>query len=310
MRIFILLSCIFTLFLQTSAVANQASGHAIADEGAVDTLLTYPNQHLLVGAAELNERLLSQPVFLIDAREEAGDSLIPGAVHFPAVSKLTDPDNPVASYLIGPEVFGEMMREIGLTDDDNVVIYDSGNSLASARLFYALDYYGFSNAVILNGGFSGWLAADLPVASEAVSRENGTFTVAVQEEKFCSFEYVLAASGQSDKIIFDARSEDEFTGVDERAAYSGHIPNAVNLEWRKVLEPEGIPYFLPASAIQQQYDALGITRDKEVIPHCHTNVRGSHAYFTLRLMGYDSVRAYEGSWSEYGNRDDAVIRKP
>jgi hypothetical protein len=55
------------------------------------------------------------------------------------------------------------------------------------------------------------------------------------------------------------------------------------------------------------YDALGITRNKEVIPHCHTNVLGSHAYFTLRLMGYDSVRAYEGSGSEYGKREDAVI---
>lgn len=285
-------------------------GDTIAEEGSYDSLLTYPNRHLLVGANELFERLGNQPVFLIDVRDEAGDSLIPGAVHFPAVSKLTDPDNPVASFLVGPEVFGEMMREIGLSDNDNVVIYDSGNSLASARLFYALDYYGFSNAAILNGGFAGWLAAGLPVSSEAVSREDGTFSVAVQEEKFCSFEYVLAASGQSDKIIFDARSEDEFNGVDERAAYSGHIPNAVNLEWRKVLEPEGIPYFLPASAIQQQYDALGITRDKEVIPHCHTNVRGSHAYFTLRLMGFDSVRAYEGSWSEYGNREDAVIQKP
>lgn len=310
MRTYILLFSLFIFLTLNSAIASQAAGHEKANEGTVDTLLTYPNQHLLVGAAELNERLVSQAVFLIDAREEAGDSLIPGAVHFPAVSKLTDPDNPVASYLIGPEVFEKMMREIGLTENDNVVIYDSGNSLASARLFYALDYYGFSNAAILNGGFAGWQAAGLPVTSEAVSREDGSFTVAIQEEKFCSFEYVLAASGQSDKIIFDARSEDEFTGVDERAAYSGHIPNAVNLEWRKVLEPEGIPYFLPASAIQQQYDALGITRDKEVIPHCHTNVRGSHAYFTLRLMGYDSVRAYEGSWSEYGNRDDAVISKP
>ena len=291
----ILLISLFTLLLQTSAVACQASGVTFADEAIVDTLLTYPNRYLLVEATDLYERLESQPVFLIDAREEAGDSLIPGAVHFSAISKLTDPDNPVASYLIGPELFGKMICEIGLTDSDNVMIYDSAHSLASARLFYALDYYGFSNATILNGGFAGWLTAGLPVASKPISREDGTFTVAVQEEKFCSFEYVLAASGQSDEIIFDARSEDEFTGVDERAAYSGHIPNAVNLVWRKVLEPEGIPYFLPASAIQQQYDALGITCDKEVIPHCHTNVRGSHAYFTLRLMGYDSVRAYEGS---------------
>ncbi|MFU8860521.1 MAG: membrane dipeptidase [Cyclonatronaceae bacterium] len=281
----------------------------IAKQDYVDTLPTYPNRHLLVEAVELHERLASQLVFLIDAREEAGDSLIPGAVRFPVVSKLTDPDNPVANHLIGPGAFEQMMREIGLSGNDNVVIYDSGNSLASARLFYALDYYGFSKAAILNGGFAGWLAAGLPVTARPITREAGTFAVDVQEEKFCSFEYVLAASGQSDKIIFDARSEDEFTGADERAAYSGHIPNAVNLEWRKVLEPEGIPYFLPALAIQQQYDALGITRDKEVIPHCHTNVRGSHAYFTLRLMGYDSVRAYEGSWSEYGNREDAVIQK-
>ncbi|MCA1801687.1 MAG: hypothetical protein LC662_04415 [Rhodothermaceae bacterium] len=144
MRSLLLLISCFTLLLQTSAVACQASGVTIADEAIVDTLLTYPNQQLLVGATELYERLESQPVFLIDAREEAGDSLIPGAVHFSAISKLTDPDNPVASYLIGPELFGEMMREIGLTDNDNVVIYDSGNSLASARLFYALDYYGFS----------------------------------------------------------------------------------------------------------------------------------------------------------------------
>jgi thiosulfate/3-mercaptopyruvate sulfurtransferase len=310
MRTLILLISIFAFLPQPSAVASRASGDTSAINSTVDTLLTYPNRHLLVGADELYVRLGSQAVFLIDAREEPGDSLIPGAVHFPAVSKLTDPDNPVASYLIGPEVFGEMMREIGLTDGDNVVVYDSGNSLASARLFYALDYYGFSNAAILNGGIAGWIDTGLPMTSEAVPRDYGTFTVNVQEEKFCSFEYVLAASGQSDKIIFDARSEDEFNGVDERAAYSGHIPNAVNLEWRKVLEPDGIPYFLPASAIQQKYDALGITREKEVIPHCHTNVRGSHAYFTLRLMGYDSVRAYEGSWSEYGNRDDAVITKP
>ncbi len=268
----------------------------------------YPNSHLLLSAQELYERLLQDEIFLIDAREQTDGNVIPGATHFPAVSTLIDQNNPVEFFLIGPETFQELMQNLGLNNDDRVIIYDDGNALAAARLFYAMDYYGFSNASVLNGGFEGWLAEELPTEKEPVIREPGNFAFDVQELRSCDFEYVLAASGADDKIIFDARSADEYTGVDERAQKSGHIPNAVNLEWNKVLEQEGIPYFLPAQIIQDKYSALGITPDKEVIPHCHTNVRGSHAYFTLRLMGYDSVRPYEGSWSEYGNREDAVVQ--
>jgi membrane dipeptidase len=286
---------------------RQPSEMLFSDAGK---LTLYPNAHLITEARELYDLINTEAVFIVDARPQTGDTLIPGAVHFPAVSRLTDQENPVAHFLIGPKEFEELMQELGLNHGDRVVIYDDGNALAAARLFYALDYYGFGDTAILNGGLQAWVDQDLPVASSPVSKERGTFTVEVQEEKFCSFEYILAATGQSDKIIFDARSEDEYTGVDERAAFSGHIPNAVNLEWNRVLKSEGIPFFLPADEIQAMYDALGITRDKEVIPHCHTNVRGSHAYFTLRLMGYDSVRAYEGSWSEYGNRTDAVISRP
>ncbi len=270
-------------------------------------LTGYPNSHLLIEASELNSMLDQDNILLIDARAEASDSLIQGAIHFPAIEKLTDPDHPVQSYLIGPEVFEQMMQEIGLNNDDRVVIYDEGNALASARLFYALDYYGFSNASLLNGGVQGWAEA-YPVVDYPSERNSGNFAVNVQESKFCDINYVMEAASDPDKIIFDVRSEDEYTGVDERAERSGHIPNAVHLEWSNVLEDDGIPFFKSAQEIQGIYDSLGITRDKEVIPHCHTNVRGSHAYFTLRLMGYDSVRAYEGSWSEYGNTPDVAVQ--
>lgn len=268
----------------------------------------YPNSHLLTSAQELSELVQQDEIFLIDAREEIDGEVIPGATHFPAVSSLIDQENPVEFFLIGPEAFQEEMQKLGLNNDDLVVIYDDGNALAAARLFYAMDYYGFSNASILNGGFDGWMAESFPTETEPVSRDRGNFAFDVQELRSCDFEYVMAAANSDDKIIFDARSADEYSGVDERAKKSGHIPNAVNLEWNKVLEEEGVPYFQSAQEIQNQYTALGITPDKEVIPHCHTNVRGSHAYFTLRLMGYDSVRPYEGSWSEYGNRDEAIVQ--
>ena len=273
-------------------------------------LTDYPNAGLLISAVELNERVNSdEDLLLIDTRAEMPDSLIPGALHFAAVSELIDPDHPIDSYLIGAETFQEKMRALGLDNDDNVVLYDAGNSLAAARLFYALDYYGFSNASVLNGGFQAWLEEDLPIATDPDSADTGMYTVAVQEAKICDINYVVEASNDPDKIIFDVRSPEEYKGETDRAEKNGHIPNAVNLEWSNLVESEGVPYFLSAREIQDKLNAMGITRDKEIITHCQSNVRGSHAYFTLRLMGYDSVRAYEGSWAEYGNSSETVVQQ-
>lgn len=269
----------------------------------------YPNSHLLISAEQLQELILTDSDFLlIDTREETGDTLIPGALHFSAIQELSDPDVPIASYLIGSELFGEKMSRLGLNNGDRVIIYDAGNSLAAARLFYALDYYGFSGASLLNGGLQSWLSHGFETVEQPSSREPGDFVVEIQEALMCDINYIMEAANSPDKIIFDARSVAEFTGEEVRTERGGHIPNAVNIEWSRVLEPEDIPYFLPAEEIRILFEESGITPDKEVIPHCHTNVRGSHAYFTLRLMGYDSVRPYEGSWAEYGNRQDALIQ--
>lgn len=272
-----------------------------------EPLADYPNAHLLMQADELNQLMQEEDLFIVDARDEIEKGVIPGAIHFPAISSLRDDDHEIEHFLIGPDEFQQKMREIGLNNHDRVVIYDDGNSLASARLFYALDYYGFGNTSILNGGIQGWIAKELSLDDAPVQKDAGTFSFEVQEGLTCDFNYVMTAANNPDVIIFDARSKDEYSGQDQRALKGGHIPNAINLEWNSVLERDGIPYFLPAASIQAQYTALGITPDKEVIPHCHTNVRGSHAYFTLRLMGYDSVRPYEGSWSEYGNNPDAIV---
>lgn len=281
-------------------------GCTVAEEEG--PLTEYPNSHLLLSADELQQILTEEEIFLIDARGSESDSLISGATHFPAVSELIDPDYPVDSYLIGPDLFQEKMRELGVNNDSKVIIYDDGNHLAAARLFYAMDYYGFSNARLVNGGMAAWIEAGFPIADQYTVHEPGSFQFDVQEALMCDFEYIMEASNDPNKIIFDARSAGEYSGEVVRSERGGHVPNAVNLEWSSVLEPEGVPTFLPAEEIRVMFEELGITPDKEVIPHCQSNVRGSHAYFTLRLMGYDTVRPYEGSWAEYGNRSDAVIQ--
>lgn len=268
----------------------------------------YVNPDLLLNATELEGLLATNPdLLVIDARAETPETVISGAVHFSAIAELTDPEHSIQGYLIGPELFQQKMRSLGMENSNRVVIYDEGNNLASARLFYAFDYYGFNHAALLNGGLEAWMAAGNELTDRVDELPEGNFTVDVQESLMCDFDYVTQASSSADVVIFDARSAGEYTGEDVRAERGGHIPNAVNLEWDKVLAEDGIPYFLPAEKISVLFQEFGITPDKEIIPHCQSNVRGSHAYFTLRLMGYDSVRPYEGSWLEYGNRQDAEI---
>lgn len=298
----------FSIVLILSIIVAGCSG----SEQPADTSMPdgYPNAKLLTSAEQLSDMLASgDDILLVDARSETDAEVIPGAVHFPAVSSLVDEDHPIDNYLVGPDRFQELMRGIGLDPIDTIVIYDEGNGLAAARLFYALDYYGFSNMSLLNGGIQAWNEMGGDLAESPVEPEEGTFEAAARETLMCDFDYVVQASQSYDKIIFDVRSEGEYTGEIERAAQSGHIPNAAHLEWSSVIESEGTPYFLPADSIRAMFSSQGITPDKEVIPHCQSNVRGSHAYFTLRLMGYDSVRPYEGSWADYGNREGATVNR-
>jgi thiosulfate/3-mercaptopyruvate sulfurtransferase len=279
---------------------------------------TYVNGDLLVSATDLQYSYETDNEIIIDTRtsfEAYQQGHVPGAIYFHSRRDLNDTENPIEYFLVGPEAFEELMQGIGVNNDSRLIIYDESNSLGSARLFYALEYYGFQGTTsILDGGYAAWVAAGFPsdsLVTDAVITQlgGGNFTARVQPDRQCDIAYVTGVEPGSNRIVFDVRSADEFSGEDLRAEQGGHIPGAVHLEWSEVLTTGDVNYFRPHTEIQALYDSLGITRDKEVIPHCHTNVRGSHAYFTLRLMGYDSVRPYEGSWSEYGNATGVTVAK-
>lgn len=271
---------------------------------------TYPNSGLLLTAEEFESELSNPDVLVIDTRgsfEAYKSAHIPGAVYFHARRDMVDKENPIENFMVDADGFQDLMQSIGVNQGLRLLVYDEGDALGSARLFYGLENYGFDGSVsILNGGFAAWLAEEKPTSSAdldtlEIITAQGNFVSRRQENKQCDIAYVTGVEPGSNKVIFDVRSAEEFEGLDVRAERGGHIPGAVNLEWSEVLLEGDVPYYKSYHEIQAIYDSLGITRDKEVIPHCHTNVRGSHAYFTLRLMGFDSVRPYEGSWSEYGN---------
>src|SRR5690606_31852838 len=177
-------------------------------------------------------------MLLVDARADFGSFIsghIPNAIYFHARRELNDTTNVIENFMVNGDVFQEKMQAIGLNSDTRLVIYDEGNSLGAARLFYALEYYGFQGeASILNGGFAAWtadsLATEMPEnQGVSITSNLGNFVSVVQQNRQCDLAYVKGVEPGSNKIIFDVRSRDEYDGVDVRAEQGGHIPGAIHL---------------------------------------------------------------------------------
>ncbi len=271
----------------------------------------YPNSDLLFSVDQLVNYLDNPDVVVVDMREEGfEDGHIPGAVNIKGVDALHDDNHSIEGFLLPSEKFAEKVGDKGISNDTKVIIYDEGNSLYAARLFYALDVYGHDNKHILNGGLAAWKEANLDLSTEPDDIASAEFQVADRSDQtMCDISYIQERMNDDDFVIFDVRSEEEYTGEDQRTEFAGHMPGAVHLEWSNAIyEDEDVPYFRSTKDIEKMLSDKGITPDKEVVPHCHTNVRGSHAFFTLRLMGYESVRAYEGSWTEYGETEGVPVQ--
>jgi thiosulfate/3-mercaptopyruvate sulfurtransferase len=267
----------------------------------------YANPELLAEAGWLQENIASESLKIVDMRNDPEGEFIPGAIYFGGVPALMDPNHPVESFLKGANDFAQVMSENGLSQEDQIIIYDEGNSLRSARLFLALEYYGHPNVRILNGGLEAWKATGGALANESAQTEETEFTVTMNEAAICDMQTVLDAIDDENTVIVDARPSDQYSGETVRAERGGHIPGSVNLYWEEMISDEGVPTFKPAEEIRAIYEAYGITPDKRIITHCHSNMQASNAYFVLRLMGYTNISSYEGSWSEYGNTPDVPV---
>jgi thiosulfate/3-mercaptopyruvate sulfurtransferase len=127
-------------------------------------------------------------------------------------------------------------------------------------------------------------------------------------ENLATVEDVRAALGRPGVRIVDTRSDEEYTGALVRAARGGAIPGAVHLEWKRNLAPAGD--FKPPDALRAMYGSADIRPDQEIITYCQGGYRAAHTYLALRLLGFPRVRAYLGSWKEWGDRTDLPVEHP
>ena len=195
-----------------------------------------------------------------------------------------------------------MLSNIGLTRDQHVVAYNDDNGSHAARLLWTLDVVGHNDYSLLNGGFAAWDELDLPVVPEPRQPVRSDYYTVVQTHKYADFDYVLEKLDDPDIILLDTRSPEEFYGKQVKAARGGHIPGAINFDWTLAIDHLDNGKLRSDDELISLLHRLGVTPDKEIIPYCQTHHRSAHTSLVLRHLGFPRVRAYAGSWSEWGNR--------
>lgn len=252
---------------------------------------------------------LDQPDLLIvdtSSRDNYLRHHIPGAVHI-APSELQRGEKPAVGKIPREADLQALFSRIGLRPEHHVVAYDDEGGGWAGRLIWTLDAIGHHNYSYLNGGLHAWLAGGHPTENGEHDVPSSDISIHIDSTPIAEIEGFLNLLGNSQLAIWDARSAEEYRGEKVLAARGGHIPGAVNLDWLALMDKDNDFRLKDLGELEAQLQSLGITRDRTVITHCQTHHRSGLSYLLMKILGYPHIKAYDGSWGEWGNRDDTPI---
>jgi len=158
---------------------------------------------------------------------------------------------------------------------------------------------------VMEGGLQKWVREGRPVESGEVTPERATFTSRPRDAVVASKDEVLSAVRTADPWLLDVRRDSEYTGREARAKHGGHIPGAVNVLWKDALRDDWM--LKDPDELEQMYIDAGFGPETATITYCQAGVRAAFTHLVLTALGHDDVRTYDGSWEEWGNRDDVPI---
>jgi len=261
---------------------------------------------LVIEPADLAPRLNAAELILVDltsaARYAAGH--IPGA-HFVEPKNTQLGQAPAPGLLPSQAQLESLFGALGHNPDAVYVVYDDEGGGWAGRFIWLLDVIGHSRYHYLNGGLNAWLAEQRELSQVTPAKHSATVSLSLQPGPSASREYLQSRLGAADLAIWDARSAAEYSGEKVLASKAGHIPGAVNFEWTRAMDPARSLRI--RSDMPQILLELGITPDKELITHCQTHHRSGLTYLIAKALGYPRVKAYAGSWGEWGNHPDTPV---
>lgn len=286
-----------------SGVADRWTAHAAQEESGRDE---YAHPAWLVDADWLLARQDDPGLRLIafTAADEFASGHIPGAPRVDGPALELGDTSPAAVARWRDEM-ARLMAALGIERANTVVAYDAG-SLFATRPWWVLRFLGHEDVRILNGGLAAWEAAGGTVAIGAIAAAGpatpaaeATDTGTGRPELLAPLAQVAAALDDPGVVFVDARTPEEYA--------AGHIPGAVNVNYPRNAAPAPPKVWKSAAELRAMYEALGVTSDKRIIPYCRTGVRSSVTDFTLRLLGYEDVALFTGSWNEWVRHPELPI---
>ena len=243
-----------------------------------------------------------------DAKAEYAERHIPAAVYFD-IDEIADTDNPLPHMLPAPEKFSSRVRKLGLGDGVRIVVYDSGSWMASARVWWMFHVFGHDDVAVLDGGLAKWRAEGHSVDNRPVMPRERHFTARMNTLLVRDIDQMIGNVKSRRAQVVDARDAGRFnaTAPEPRAGLrGGHIPGSLNLPYDRLFDSDS-GELLPPDALIAAFDAAGIDRSRPVVTTCGSGVTtGVHA-LALALIGCRDVAVYDGSWTEWGGRDDTPI---
>lgn len=263
---------------------------------------------LVIEPEQLESILNSDDIVVIDLSKASSyqQAHVPGAF-FLEYGAILRNEGRTMGLLPDVDTLSNIFSGLGIGPDTHVVAYDDEGGGKAARLLWTLEAMGHNRASLLNGGLHAWVNEQHPLSADIEQPSPTLFTAKPTDGPIADASYIMSKLDDPQYQLMDARSAGEYQGMKRFAEKSGHIPGAINMDWVLAMDQTKNLRLKEKAELETMLNNFCFDRSKEITVYCHTHHRSSLSYIMLKHMGFEKVKGYPGSWSDWGNRSETPV---